>query len=161
MPDTPFKHNDPDSYHGIKISLHDCIAEKITFEDNILTFYFPDGICITPNHEASDLDYTFQTDAAEAVFHVDSTDDIYAEVFGQTYFRKTYVTYWNIRDLMKAVNIKGCGFEFLYQYRSFHEQLWECELRYGKKPYSRTVYLHIPGATASFFWNNLLPDHEW
>ena len=48
-----FKHINPDEYHGKELTLHDCIADKISFENNSLRFYLPDGFWVTTHHKAN------------------------------------------------------------------------------------------------------------
>ena len=51
MVNNNFNHIDPDEFHGKELTLHDCISDKISFKDNILRFYLPDGFWVTPHHE--------------------------------------------------------------------------------------------------------------
>ncbi len=37
-----FKHIDPDEFHDKGLTLHDCVADQISFEDHTLRFYLPD-----------------------------------------------------------------------------------------------------------------------
>ena len=48
-----FKHIDPDEFHDQELTLHDCIADKISFENNTLRFYLSDGFWVTPHHEVN------------------------------------------------------------------------------------------------------------
>ena len=76
-----YKHNDCDSYHGHKLTLHDCRAEKIIYNKGILSFYMSDGFWITPHHEASNLENTVRTDAARVDFKVDDILDASVDVY--------------------------------------------------------------------------------
>ena len=63
-----------DSY----ISLHDCYANKIHFNDNVLSFCFDNGFWIIPEHEFSDVEETVRTDKLRVDFHLEdsSLEDI-------------------------------------------------------------------------------------
>lgn len=161
MLDTSYIHNDPDHYHDEKLTLHDCIAEKVVYKDGVLRFFVPDGFWITPNHEASDLNKTVRTDASQVDFCIDGIDDVAIHVYTRTLFKKTKVEFWDAKKLIDAVNSGKCSVEFLYQYRCFFEQMWSCELHFNKKPYFRECQIYIPQAKATYRWNNLLPDREW
>ena len=161
MFETTFKHNETDACHDKTITLHDCIADRVCFSDNILRFYLPDGFWVTPLHEDNNLDKTVRTDAAVVDFRLDGIDSIYLCVFTQNFFKKTRVEAWEMRDLMREINSGKCSIEFIYQYRTHFEQMWLCEIRANKKPYFRECQLHLPETEATFRWNNLRPDREW
>ena len=161
MFDAAFKHNDPDDCHDNTVILHDCIAEKIIYKNGILCFEFPDGIWVTPLHEANSLGETVRTTAARADFQIEDINDVEAHVYTRNIFKKTVVEFRKAKDLADAVNSGKCTLEFLYQYRTCFEQMWRCELHFGKKPYYRECQLHMPGATAVYLWNELRPDRKW
>lgn len=155
-----FTHNDPDNYHDSKLTLHDCIADKISFENNVLSFNLPDGFWICPDHEASELSKTVRSDSSRVDFEVvpDEYFQIYMDVFKERRHRKTIVEYWDLDKLMKAVNSGKYQLEFVYQYRTHFEQMWLCYLR-DKSWYN--CQLHIPYSTATYRWNNLREDCVW
>lgn len=159
-----FKHIDPDEYHGKELTLHDCIANKISFESNTLRFYLPDGLWVTPYHKENTYGKTLRTDAAAVSFSAEDMDDITVRVFTKNtwcWSRKTCVENWHMEQLMTAVNSGNCTLEFLTQYRSHYEQLWHCVIHSPKRPYYRECQLYLPAAEATFFWNDLHPDREW
>ena len=161
MSDTLFTHNDPDHYHDRELTLHDCEAHKILYKDGVLHFCFADGFWVTPNHEENDLDKTVKTDASQVDFSIDDINDIGIDVYSRNIFKKTKVEFWDAKKLIDAVNSGKCTIEFIYQYRTYFEQMWRCALRFKKKPYYRECQLHLPGAKATYRWNNLRPDREW
>ena len=159
---TTFMYNDPDDYHDSKITLHDCVANKISFNNNVLSFSLPDGFFVCPNHEASLLSNGVRTGGAQVDFAVtpDEHFDVYAEVFKKRKFRKTVVEYWDLEKLIKSINSGKYQIEFIYQYRTHFEQMWLCNLRY-KGCYGNECQLHIPYSTATYRWNNLREDCPW
>jgi len=159
-----FKHIDPDAFHDKELTLHDCIADRISFENNMLRFYLPDGFWITPHHKANAYEKTVRTDASAVNFSIKDIDEASVFVFTRStwcFSRKTSVKIWPMEQLITSVNSKKCTIEFITQYRSYHEQMWHCVIHSKKKPYYRSCQLYIPETEAAFFWNELRQDREW
>ena len=164
MANNNFKHIDPDEFHGKELTLHDCIADKITFENNTLRFYLPDGFWVTPHHEVNSSEKTVRTDASVVDFSIKNIDDTMVDVFTRhkwLWFRKTSVEIWNMEKLIALVNSGNCTLEFITQYRTYGEQMWHCVIRHKKKPYYRECQLYLPETETTFFWNDLRPECEW
>ena len=81
MVNNNFNHIDPDEFHGKELTLHDCIADKISFENNTLRFYLPDGFWVTPHHEVNSFEKTVRTDASVVDFSIEDIDGISVRVF--------------------------------------------------------------------------------
>jgi hypothetical protein len=159
-----FKHINPDEYHDKGLTLHDCIANKISFENHTLRFYLPDGFWITPHHTENSSEKAVRTDASVVDFSVKDIGDTMIYVFTRhrwLWFRKTSMETWDMDQLISLVNRGKCTLEFITQYRSHYEQMWHCAIRSNKKPYYRECQLYLPETEATFFWNDLRPDHEW
>ena len=151
-------------FHGKELTLHDCVADKITFENKTLRFVLPDGFWVTTHHEVNSSEKTVRTDASVVDFAIADIDDITIHVFTRNswcWSRKTIVETWHMEELISAVNSGKCIIEFITQYRSYYEQLWHCVIRSDKKPFYRECHLHLPNTMATFYWNNLRLDHEW
>lgn len=158
---TSFLHNDSDETHNQILSLHDCVADNISYHDGILRFCFPDGFWITPHHRENHLGKTVRTDASAVDFSVADIDDILVRVFTRHIFRKTTVEIWEMKNIMNDVNNGKYIIEFICQYRSHFEQMWHCAIRSAKKPYYRECQIFIPDTAAVFRWNALRPGREW
>lgn len=156
-----YKHIDPDEYHGKELSLHDCVANHVSCADGILRFHFPDGFWVTPHHNDNYCGKTVRTDASAVDFSVKDIDDVYARVFTQNIFKKTYADIWEISKLITTINNGECSIEFIYQYRTNFEQMWYCAVKSKKKPYYRECQLHLPATNLTFYWNDLRYDCEW
>jgi len=159
-----FKHIDPDEYHGKELTLHDCIADKISFQNNNLCFYLPDGFWVTTHHKANLSGKVVRTDASVVDFSINDIDDIILRVFTRyrwLWFRKTSVEIWDMEQLIALVSSGKCTVEFITQYRTYGEQMWHCAIRSNQKPYYRECQLHLPETEATFFWNDLRLDREW
>ena len=162
MLDLEFKHNDADDSHDKVLTLHDCIVENVSYTDGVLRFFLPEGLWIAPTHRDNDLGKVVKTDSAVVDFRISNIDDIVVRVFTQTHFtRRTKVEIWEMRDLMDSINRGKCTIEFIYQYRTHFEQMWQCAIRSNVKPYYRECQLHLPDTDAVYRWNDLRPDHEW
>ncbi len=164
MSDIEFIHNDPDSFHDTYLTLHDCVADRIYYNKKVLSFSFPEGFWIFPEHEASNLDNTVRTDSSQADFYINNDENfenVYVEVFSKGIFIKTFVEKWSLNELINAVNSGGYQLEFIYQYRTYFEQMWYCALHYKGKLRYKECYIHIPKAEAVYCWNNLREDCVW
>ena len=159
-----FPHTDPDRFHGRELTLHDCVADRIAVEGNILRFSLPDGFWVTKHHNENDTGKVVKTDGAAVVFSVEDPEDVSLTVFIRKRllrFRWTVVEQWELKDLVEAVNSGRCVLEFITQYRSYYEQMWHCAIRSGKKPWYRECQLFLPQAEGTYCWNRLRPDREW
>ena len=159
-----FKHIDPDEFHGREITLHDCVANHISFENHALRFFLPDGIWITPHHEENSCGATVRSGAAEVIFSTKDIDEITVRVFSERTCcrrRKVRVEDWHMEQLIEAVNSGKCTWQFIAQYRSHDEQMWYCVIHSKKKPYYRECQLYLPETRATFFWSDLRPDRKW
>ena len=159
-----FKHMDPDEFHGKELTLHDCIADKISFDNNTLRFFLPDGFWITPHHKANSSEKTVRTDASAVDFSVEDIDDTMVRVFTRHRwigFRNTSVELWDMTHLISQVNNGKCTIEFITQYKCHYEQMWLCAIRSSKKPHYRECHLHLPSTNVTFYWNTLCMDREW
>ena len=148
-----------DSY----ISLHDCYATKIYFNDNVLSFCFDNGFWIIPEHEFSDVEETVRTDKSRVDFHLEdsSLEDILIYIYRNSIFGKTLRKELPLDKLISLVNEKNYRLEFIYQYKSYNELLFECWLWFDKKPYHYECQLKIPTSKAIYCWNNLCKDKKW
>ena len=159
-----FKHVDPDEYHDRELTLHDCIADKITFKNNTLSFCLPDGLWITPHHKDNTTENIVRTDTSAVSFSVEDVGEITVRVFIRNIWcrsKKLRVEDWSIEQLVALVNSEKCTLEFITQYRSHYEQMWHCVIRSKKKPYYMECQLYLPATKATFFWNELRPDRKW
>lgn len=159
-----FIHKDPDEFHGKELTLHDCMADSISFENGILHFCLPDGFWVTPHHKENYCGKTVRTDASAVDFSIEDIDDITVRVFRRNagiLSKRTSVEIWDMGQLISAVNSGKCTIEFITQYRTYFEQLWYCAIRSKKKPYYRECQLHLPNTKATFYWSNLCLDREW
>ena len=138
------------------ISLHDCHATNIFYENRVITFIFPDGIWVTNEHPSNELGKTVRTDMAEVKLYLDSEseDDITVYIFEEK-FKKTFREEWELSKLMEHVNNKNCTLEFLYQYKGYNSMIIKCWLWSNKKPYHRECELKLLLKDVKYCWNKL------
>ena len=144
------------------ISLHDCHATKIIYENGILTFVFNDGIWVTQGHPSNSSDKTLRTDVAEVKFYLKYGNecDITMYVFEEE-VKKTVREEWKISKLIESVNNEKYTLEFLYQYKGYNSVLIECWLWSDKEPYHRECELKLSLTDVKYYWNGLCEDREW
>ena len=144
------------------VSLHDCHATKITYENGVLTFVFEDGVWIIKGHPSNLVDATVRTDMAEARFYLESGDecDVTFYVFEEE-DQKTIRENWELLKMMETVNSGRCTLEFLYQYKGYHSMIIECWLWSDKKPYHRECELKLSLTDIKYCWNDLCEDRKW
>ncbi len=159
-----FIHNDPDAFSEKEISLHDCSADNITLEYNVLRFNFPEGFWISAQHPENKNEKVIRTGRSAADFKLKNVDDISVSVITRSLWRRqgnACIESWSIEQLVSAVNSGKCEIEFITQYRSGFDQLWHCVLHSKRRPYYRECKLRLPEAETLFRWNDLRPDREW
>jgi len=156
-----FIHNEDDKCHDNTLTLHDCIADKVDCCDGFLRFHFPQGFWIYSGHAENNTGKTVKTDAAVVDFFIEDLDEIKAHVLTPKLFGTKKEELWEVKDVIDLINGGNCSIEFIYQYRTFFEQMWECAIRSEKKPHYRRCQLHLPKSKAVFRWNNLRNDCVW
>lgn len=151
-----YSHCDVDSEY---ISLHDCHATNIKYENGVLSFVFQDGIWVIKGHPSNMTDKTVRTDVAEVKFCLESGDecDITLYVFEEK-FKKTVRDEWELSKLMECVNSGSYTLEFLYQYKGYHSMIIECWLWSDKRPYHRECELKLSLTEVRYCWNDLCEE---
>ena len=156
-----YKHYDKD---GAAISLHDCSAEKATYENGILTFYFPtDGFWVLPDHTANSTGEPVRTDASEVRFHLlyEAEEDFCCYVFDKKSERKAVRKQWMISELVSAINSGKYQLEFLSRYAGGYKELvFSCEICQKKKPYRRECQLWLSVQNVTYCWNELWDEKK-
>ena len=155
-----YKHIDTDDS---SITLHDCYANRITVEKGKISFDFEEGFWITPDHKSSNLQETVRTDSSRVDFYMTEggLEDITIFVFQKNIFRNTIREKWTIQELINLVNDGVFRLEFIGQFKSYNEILWECRLDFDKAPYSYECQMKIPTTKVIYRWNNLRPKRVW
>ncbi len=144
---------------GEYLSLHDCHATKVSYENGVLSFIFDDGIWVSNGHPSNTIDKTVRTDVAEVKFYLESPDecDITLHVFEKK-FKMTVRKEWELSKLIECINSGKYTLEFLYEYKGYNSIIFECWLWSNKKPYHRECELKLFLAQVNYCWNDFCED---
>ena len=144
-------------------TLHDCITDRVYFADNVLSFDFPDGFWVLPDHSEGIPDKVVRTDASKVTYTLmDDEYDVTIYVFEKSLFGQIVRKEWSIGDLVDKINSGKCKLEFLYRYnQGEHNAVWRCNLRTSKKPYFKDCWIEITYASVQYEWNRLCEDRIW
>ena len=143
------------------ISLHDCKATGMTVGDRVISFTFPDGVCIGKKHPRNTYGKTLRTDGAQVDFNLPvgtPDENVTCYVFYDRKNGKAVRKPFSMEKLMRRINEKGCALEFLYVYKGGDTLVYKCELKRKKKPGTRECILVIRTDGVSFRWNELRPQ---
>ncbi len=148
-----------DSY----ISLHDCRATKMKFENGILSFIFPDGIWITRQHMKNESEHIVRTDLAQVNVSIldKEIDGISIYIFRKNRKGKVIREEWEAGNFIDAVNCGAFSVEFITQYKSFQSMLFKCWVWFEQKPYHFECEIILHCDKAEYCWNELRYDCVW
>ncbi len=145
--------------NGSQISLHDCRANNMYFENGILSFVFPDGFWVLPDHAQNESENVVRTDCARVDFHLVDETTIY--VFEQSITGSVIRKEWKLDRFIQAVNDGTFQLEFIDEYKAYQSRLFKCWVWFKKKPYHYECELLLPCEEVTCFWNNLRYDRVW
>ena len=113
------------------VGLHDCRANKISWDENILSFYFPDGIWIW------DVGDAVKTDVAQVDFEImdKEVDSVDIFLFKKNRSGKVIREEWGLENFINAVNNEIFELEFLYKYQGYQSILYKCCVWFDRAPY--------------------------
>ena len=150
-----YKHCEMNDEH---MSLHDCHATDVTYENGILTFCFEDGIWIS----SDTLNKTVRTDKACVKFYLETEEDYDISVYVfEKILKLTIRKEWHISKLLECINSKKFTLEFLYQYNGYNSRVIDCWLWSDRKPFHRECQIKLRVEKVEYYWNNLCEDREW
>lgn len=159
-PSFMYKHCDTDD---TLFSLHDCHAEKITFEKGVASFYFPGGFWILATHPENMSNAVVRSDASQVKFHLadESIDAIGVYIFTKTQKGRSVREEWEPEDFMHAVNRGTFRVEFIQRYQDNGSLLYKCWLWLQQKPYHKECEITIDTVQITYCWNNVCPENTW
>lgn len=155
-----YKHCDlNDNY----ISLHDCHAERINFENGVLSFIFPDGFWVAEEHCRNESNDTVRTDFAQVDFRIadEEIDGIEIYIFKRKIGGKIIREEWELQDFINAVNKGDFRVEFITHYKSYKSNLFKCWVWFDKAPYHFECEIVLYAEETVYNWNNLRYDCTW
>ncbi len=142
------------------VTIHDSVAEKIVFNNDVLSFVFPDGFWITDKNPFNESDNIVRTDCSQADFEI-IDDEIEIYVFTKDENGQVIRDAWDIRSFEKAVNNKDFKVEFVDRYDSFETVLYKGFLRFDKAPFFKECEIILNIANEKYMWNKPCYDHIW
>lgn len=145
------------------ISLHDCKAEKMSFDNGVLSFVFPDGFWALQQHPCNESGNAVRTDMSQADFNIidEEIDGIGIYIFRKKGVKKAIREEWEAADFIKAVNCGDYRVEFITQYKSYQSLLFKCWVWFNKAPYHRECEIVLHTEKAAYRWNSLRYDCRW
>ncbi len=143
------------------ISLHDCCAEKINFDNGILSFIFPDGFWITQYHSLNDSDNTVLTNSSQVDFEIFDKKGIEIFIFNKTKKGTVIRNDWELINFRNMVNAGNFRIEFLTQYKSHESFLFKCWVWFDRAPYHSECEMIIYSEKVLYRWNELRYDCSW
>ena len=150
-----YKHCDLEDRY---ISLHDCHAEKINFNDGILSFAFPDGFWVTQQHNQNNSDTAVRTDSAQVDFPIIDGDVDGIEFY---VFKDNSREAWEPIEFINAVNGGDFTVEFITPYKSYQSYLFKCWIWFEKAPHHLECEIVLSSENAVYRWNTLRYDCSW
>lgn len=146
------------------ISLHDCKATKVSLRKDILSFEFADGFWISEKNRHNPYGKLLCTDKSRVDFRLlydDPEENVTFYLFKEKKHGKVIRKQYSLKKLMKKINDKGRELEFLYAYQGYNSIIFECEIWFDKKPYSRECVLIVSTDDMIYRWNQICEDKTW
>lgn len=145
------------------VSIHDCYAEKMSFDNSVLSFVFQNGFWVLEKHPANESDNIVRTDKARVDFCVidEEFDGITIFVFKKQNERTAIREEWEAESFINAVNDGAFKLEFIDCYKTNQYLLFKCQLKFDKEPYWEECEIILHTEKARFYWNDLRYDKVW
>ena len=151
-----YLHNEGDEQF---LSLHDCRANRAELKEGVLSFWFEEGFWVIQSHPENPTGKTIRTGPSRVdyVLRDQDGDDVTAEIFTRLRWPHALRTSWELPKLLQAINEKGWGLEFLYQYPGGWNRIIECWFW----PKHKECMLKLDVQEVIYRWNDLCPEKEW
>ena len=146
------------------VLLHDCYADKIELNDNVITVYFDNGFCLIFNHKNNNLNYTVRTDSSKTEFFIDREyfETIKIYVFKKNLFGSVIRKELELDKLINLVNSEKYNLEFIYQYKGDNRlTIFECWIHSNNRRYPIECHIYLPIEKIVYCWNNLCENAKW
>lgn len=145
------------------ISLHDCQAEKMNFDNGILSFIFPAGFWVTGQHPQNKSNNTVCTDSSQVDFQIigGKTDGMEINTFIENKAGKVIRENWEPINFINAVNTGDFRVEFITQYKGYQSFLFKCWAWFNKPPYHLECEIILYSERVTYSWNEFLYDCVW
>ncbi len=155
-----FNHSEFNNEH---ITLHDCCANSMNYENGVLSFVFPEGFWVTPQHNKNDSDKIVRTDLSQVDFELLDrvVEDVRVYIFRENENADTIREEWELEDFINKVNAGIFKVEFIDEYKTYQSYLYKCWVRFEDEPYHYECEIIIDTKNVAYNWNKLRYECEW
>jgi len=145
------------------IFLHDCYANSMNYENGVLSFVFPEGFWVTPQHNKNDSDKIVRTDLSQVTFELLDrvVEDVQIYIFRKNESADTVREEWELEDFINKVNAGIFEVEFIDEYETYQSYLYKCWLRIEEEPSHYECEIIIDAKNVTYNWNRLRYECEW
>ncbi len=146
-----------------RISIHDCIAEHMTVEKGVLTFAFPDGIGVCPNHPDNPADTPVYTGSARIELELPSDDPAWLKIQSSRHLLGAWslTKEWKTEDFMKALNVGKFRLEFISWHWDFNNPVFQCALHSMRRPWYQNCILEVAARNVICHWETMNFNRVW
>lgn len=140
-----------------QVGLHDCRAKKMSFEQGVLSFYFPDGIWVLPKSSDNPASEALRTKNARVDFSIVDADPDEIEIYLFRKNRRGNIIRedWKPDDFAAAVNAGEYQVEFLYTYQGYQSFLFKCWVWFEKAPWHAECEIILRTDGGSCEWDEI------
>ena len=131
-----------------KVGLHDCRTTHMSYEKQILSFYFPEGFYILNKEEP------VRSGMSKMECHIidEEIDGISVYIYKKDSSGKVIREDWT-DNFISAVNDGSFEYEFVTTYRSYQHILFKGYVWFDKEPYSMECEIELHIDQNSYMWN--------
>ena len=145
MNNNTYNHTD---FSGDFISLHECSANEISYENGVLSLNFNDGIRLKEKHHASKL--CKHTGKARVDFAVAAAPAIF--IFKKNLFGKLTKKELTVDALAELVNGNNTTLEILGTYHSDNGTLIKCWAKDKKSDKVSECHIELAPSKTTYYW---------
>lgn len=145
------------------IVLHDCYANNMNYENGILSFVFPDGFWVTPQHNKNESDKIVRTDLSQVDFELLDrvSEDVRIYIFRKNKNDETIREEKELNDFINNVNAGLFKVEFIDENKTYQSNLYKCWVHFDNEPYHYECEIIIDTENVIYNWNQLRYEYEW
>lgn len=155
-----YNHSEFNNEH---ITLHDCCANSMNYENGVLSFVFPEGFWVTPQHNKNDSDKIVRTDLSQVTFDLLDrvAEDVRVYIFRENENADTVREEWELDNFINKVNSGFFKVEFIDEYKTYQSNLYKCWVHFDNEPYHYECEIIIDTENVTYNWNRLRYECEW
>ncbi len=145
------------------IVLHDCYANSMNYENGVLSFVFPEGFWVIPQHIENDSDKIVRTDLSKVDFELldGVAEDVQVYIFRKNERSDTIREEWELDGFITKVNSGFFKVEFIDEYKTYQSNLYKCWVHFDNEPYHYECEIIIDTENVTYNWNQLRYECEW